>query len=191
MGLSPLCTVGAAEFEPPASGRTALFSIAMEFDVFSLALPVVAEGEVVQLVSCFWPDGAVDCAAAGPTINDARKTTAATRPTMFTPERKLFPKWNVLPTRWFHLAFRGQGLESPIALAAPSQFSLGRRVRSSVSVRHRCNWRRCRWRANGAGSRYRMGNAVGAVRCVRARLGTMPVVSPNDQDGSYCEVPRR
>src|SRR4051794_38406124 len=52
MGLSPLCTVGAAEFEPPASGRTALFSIAMEFDVFSLALPVVAEDDVVQLVSC-------------------------------------------------------------------------------------------------------------------------------------------
>jgi len=76
MGFSPLCTVGAAEFEPPASGRIALFSIAMEFDVFSLALPVVAEGDVVQLVSCFWLDGAVDCAAAGPTINDARKTTA-------------------------------------------------------------------------------------------------------------------
>src|SRR5205823_4780003 len=70
MGFAPLCTVGAAEFEPPASGRTALFSIAMEF------APVVAEGEVVQLVSCFWLGGAVDCAAAGPTINDARKTTA-------------------------------------------------------------------------------------------------------------------
>jgi hypothetical protein len=38
MGLPPLCTVGAAEFEPPASGRIALFSIAMEFDVFSPAL---------------------------------------------------------------------------------------------------------------------------------------------------------
>ena len=104
MGLSPLCTVGAAEFEPPASGRTALFSIAIEFDVFSLALPVVAEGDVVQLVSCFWLDGAVDCAAAGPTTNDATKTTAATRHTMFTPvELKPLPKWNVLARRWFQL----------------------------------------------------------------------------------------
>jgi hypothetical protein len=91
MGLSPLCTVGAAEFEPPASGRTALFSIAIEFDVFSLARPVVAEREVVQLVSCFWLDGVVDCAAAGPTTNDATKTTAAMRHTMFTPvEQKFF-----------------------------------------------------------------------------------------------------
>jgi len=45
MGLPPLCTVGAADFEPPASGRIALFSIAMEFDVLSSALPVVAAGE--------------------------------------------------------------------------------------------------------------------------------------------------
>jgi hypothetical protein len=85
MGLPPLCTVGAAEFEPPASGRIALFSIAMEFEVFSLALPVVADGDVVQLVSCFWLDGIVDCAAAGPTTIVAAKTTAAMRHTMFTP----------------------------------------------------------------------------------------------------------
>jgi hypothetical protein len=98
MGLPPLCTVGAAEFEPPASGRIALFSMAIEFDVFSLALPMLAEDDVVQLVSCFWLDGAVDCAAAGPTTNDATKTTAATRHTMFTPvEQKPFPKWNVPP----------------------------------------------------------------------------------------------
>jgi len=45
MGLPTLCTVGAADFEPPASGRIALFSIAMEFDVLSSALPVVAAGE--------------------------------------------------------------------------------------------------------------------------------------------------
>src|ERR1700686_4256637 len=69
-GLPPLCTVGAAEFEPPASGRIALFSIAIEFDVLSPALPDVAAEEVVQLVSCFSLDGAVDWATAGPTTND-------------------------------------------------------------------------------------------------------------------------
>src|ERR1700704_6380683 len=53
MGLPPLCTVGAAEFEPPASGRIAPFSIAMEFDVFSSALPEVAADDVVQLVLLF------------------------------------------------------------------------------------------------------------------------------------------
>jgi hypothetical protein len=79
MGLAPLCTVGAAEFEPPASGRIALFSIAMEFDVFSPAVPVVAAGEVVQLVSGFSLDGVVDCAAAAPTNNDPAKIAAATR----------------------------------------------------------------------------------------------------------------
>jgi hypothetical protein len=42
MGLPPRCTVGAAEFEPPASGRIALFSIAMEFGVFLPTLPEVA-----------------------------------------------------------------------------------------------------------------------------------------------------
>jgi hypothetical protein len=78
-GLPPLCTVGAAEFEPPASGRTALFSTAMEFDVLSLALPDVAAEEVVQLVSCFSLDGAVDWAAAGPTANDPAKIAAPTR----------------------------------------------------------------------------------------------------------------
>jgi hypothetical protein len=57
MGLPPCCTVGAAEPDsPPASGNTALFSIAMEFDLFSPALPVVT-GEVVQFVSGF----AFDC----------------------------------------------------------------------------------------------------------------------------------
>jgi hypothetical protein len=34
IGLPPLCTVGAAELAcPPADGRMALFSIAIEFDV--------------------------------------------------------------------------------------------------------------------------------------------------------------
>jgi hypothetical protein len=76
MGLPPLCTVGAAEFEPPASGRIALFSTAMEFDVLSLPLPDVAAGEVVQLVSCFSLDGVVDWATAGPTISDTAKIAA-------------------------------------------------------------------------------------------------------------------
>ena len=79
MGLPPLCTVGAADFEPPASGRTALFSTAMEFDVLSPALPDVAAVEVVQLVSCFSLDGAVDWATAGPTTNDPAKIAAPTR----------------------------------------------------------------------------------------------------------------
>ena len=81
MDLPPLCTVGAAEFEPPASGKIALFSIAMEFDVFSLALPEVAADDVVQLVSCFSLDGVVDCdwAPAAPTTNDPAKIAAATR----------------------------------------------------------------------------------------------------------------
>ena len=35
IGFPPLCTVGAAELEPPASGTIALFSTAIEFDVFS------------------------------------------------------------------------------------------------------------------------------------------------------------
>jgi hypothetical protein len=89
MDLPPLCTVGAAEFEPPASGKIALFSIAMEFDVFSLALPEVAAfslalpevaaDDVVQLVSCFSLDGVVDWAPAAPTTNDPAKIAAATR----------------------------------------------------------------------------------------------------------------
>src|SRR5688572_33131395 len=61
-GLSPLCTVGAAEFAPPASGSTALFPTAIEFAVFSSPLPVVAAGDVVQAVSGFSPDAAVDWA---------------------------------------------------------------------------------------------------------------------------------
>jgi hypothetical protein len=79
IGLLPLCTVGAAEFEPPASGRTALFSTAMEFDVFSLPLPDVAAEDVVQLVSCFSLDGVVDWATAGPASNEPTKIAAPTR----------------------------------------------------------------------------------------------------------------
>jgi hypothetical protein len=99
-GLPPLCTVGAAEFEPPASGRTALFSTAIELDVRSPALPEVAAEEVVQLVSCFSLDGAVDCATAGPTTNEPARTAAATRLIILSPanqrivtsvESKTFP----------------------------------------------------------------------------------------------------
>jgi hypothetical protein len=79
MDLPSLCTVGAAEFVPAASGRIALFSIAMEFDFWSPALPVVAADEVVQLVSGLSPDGVVDCAAAAPTTRELAKSAAATR----------------------------------------------------------------------------------------------------------------
>jgi hypothetical protein len=78
IGLPPLCTVGAAEFEPPASGSTALFSTAIELAVFSSPLPVVAAGDVVQAVSGLSPDAAVDWAAAVPTLNIAAKIAAAT-----------------------------------------------------------------------------------------------------------------
>jgi hypothetical protein len=78
MGLPPLCTVGAAEFEPPASGRTALFSTAIELAVFSSPRPTVAAEEVVQLVSGFPLGGEAVCAAAAPVKNNPAKTAAAT-----------------------------------------------------------------------------------------------------------------
>ena len=78
-GLPPLCTVGAAEFAPPASGRTALFSTAIEFVVFSSPLPDVADPVVVQLVSGFSLEGVVDCAAAGPMTNVPTRIAAAAR----------------------------------------------------------------------------------------------------------------
>src|SRR5947209_20290074 len=82
-GLPALCTVGAAEFEwPPASGSTALFSIAMEFWVFSPPLPAVAlPVVVVQLVSGLLA-GAVVCAAAVPP-NSIPATIAAARTSIF------------------------------------------------------------------------------------------------------------
>lgn len=57
----------------------ALFSTAMEFDVFSAPLPEVAADDVVQLVSGFSLDGVVVRAAAGPTTNDAARIVAAMR----------------------------------------------------------------------------------------------------------------
>src|SRR5450759_1894862 len=106
MGLRPLCTVGAAEFEPPASGRIALFSIAMEFDVFSPALPEVVADDVVQLVSCFSLDGAVDWATAAPaTTNPAKIATANRSIIIISRQRKIIfsnPKQNVSPRFQFH-----------------------------------------------------------------------------------------
>ena len=78
-GLPPLCTVGAAEFEPPASGSTALFSTDIEFAVFSSPLPVVAAGDVVQAVSGLSSDVPVDWAAAALTLNSPATIAAATR----------------------------------------------------------------------------------------------------------------
>src|SRR5882757_9364922 len=78
IGLPPLCTVGAAELAPPASGKIALFSTAMEFDVFLSPLPDVAALEVVQLVSDFSLDGA-GSANVAPTNNDAARAAATTR----------------------------------------------------------------------------------------------------------------
>jgi hypothetical protein len=78
-GLPPLCTVGAAESAPPASGSTALFPTAIELAVFSSPLPVVAAGDVVQAVSGLSPDAPVDWAAAPLTLNSPARIAAATR----------------------------------------------------------------------------------------------------------------
>ena len=88
MGFPPLCTVGAAEFAPPASGTIALFSIAIEFDVFSSPLPVVAAGDVEQLVSCFSLDGLVVWAFAAATTNDAAIMAVAKRIIFISRDRK-------------------------------------------------------------------------------------------------------
>jgi hypothetical protein len=82
-GLPPLCTVGAAELDPPASGNTALFSKAIELAVFSSPLPVVAVGEVVHAVSGFASDVPVDWAAAALTLNSPTTIAAATRVMVF------------------------------------------------------------------------------------------------------------
>jgi hypothetical protein len=87
-GLSPLCTVGAAEFAPPASGSTALFPTAIEFDVFSSPCPEVADPVVVQLVSGFSLEGLVDCAVAGPTTNVPTRIAAAARSIFISLTRK-------------------------------------------------------------------------------------------------------
>lgn len=91
-GLPPLCTVGAAELDPPASGSTALFPTAMELAVFSSPLPVVAADVVVHAVSGFSLDAAVDCAAAVLTLNIPAKIAAETRIIFFSSGRKV-PIW--------------------------------------------------------------------------------------------------
>ena len=99
MDLPSLCTVGAAESVPPASGRIALFSIAMEFDFLSPALPVVAADEVVQLVSGLSPDGVVDCAAAAPTTS-LRKVLPRRGKSLFVSNERRFsqdPKSRTFP----------------------------------------------------------------------------------------------
>jgi hypothetical protein len=91
-GLPPLCTVGAAESDPPASGSTALFSMAMELAVFSSPLPVVAAGDVVHAVSGLSLEAAVDCAAAVLTLNIPARITAGMRIIIFSSGRKV-PTW--------------------------------------------------------------------------------------------------
>ena len=88
MGLPPLCTVGAAEFLPPASGKIALFSIANELDVFSSPLPEVAADDVVQLVSGFSLGVIVDCATAVSTTNNPARMTATARIILISRDRK-------------------------------------------------------------------------------------------------------
>ena len=101
-GLPPLCTVGAAELDPPASGSTALFPTAMELAVFSSPLPVVAAGDVVHAVSGLTPDAAVDCAAAGLTLNIPARIAAATRVIFVSNDRQApCQQENVLLQRWF------------------------------------------------------------------------------------------
>ena len=106
-GLPPLCTVGAAEFEPPASGSTALFSTAIELAVFSSPLPVVAVGDVVQAVSGLSLEAAVDWAAAVLTLNIAAKIAAATW-IIFVSEgpETACPRENILLRRWFREVLR-------------------------------------------------------------------------------------
>jgi hypothetical protein len=88
--------LGAAELAPPASGRIALFSTAIEFDVFSSPLPEVAAPVVVQLVSGFWLEGVVDCANAGPTTNVPTRIAAAVRIMLISCSRKrLFQIWKM------------------------------------------------------------------------------------------------
>ena len=75
IGFPSLCTVGAAELAcPPADGRMALFSIAVEVPAVVLALPVVVpDGVVLQLVSVFSLAGGEACASDGVAANSPAK----------------------------------------------------------------------------------------------------------------------
>jgi hypothetical protein len=102
-GLSPLCTVGAAEFAPPASGNTALLPTVTEFDVFSSPLPDVAAGDVVQAVLSV--DPAVVWAEAALTPITATRIAAATRFIFVSNGCKIAcSEQNVLLQRRFRLA---------------------------------------------------------------------------------------
>jgi hypothetical protein len=134
-GLPPLCTVGAAEFAPPASGRTALFSTAIEFVVFSSPLPDVADPVVVQLVSGFSLEGVVDCAAAGPMINVPMRIAVAARSIFVSMtenrllnsnlERAIMP---MVPLR------QGASARRTNLLSAACRWSLTRLQRTSTSL---------------------------------------------------------
>ena len=75
IGFPSLCTVGAAELAcPPAEGRIALFSIAIELAVLPVvwSLPAAADG--VQFVSGLLLAGAEVCASAGVAASRAATT---------------------------------------------------------------------------------------------------------------------
>jgi hypothetical protein len=77
MALPSLCIVGAAEVpSPPASGRIALFSIAIDVSAVLPALPVVVFDVVLQLVSGFALAGALVCDSAGVTASNPAMTVA-------------------------------------------------------------------------------------------------------------------
>jgi len=104
-GLPPLCTVGAAELAPPASGRIALFSTAMVFEVFSSPLPEVAVDDVVvQLVSGFAPDDAAVCANAAPAIKEVATANATIREITIVSCKGTcrVHRQNVTSAGWFH-----------------------------------------------------------------------------------------
>lgn len=81
IGFPPLCTVGAAELEPPALGRIALFPIAM--DVFSSARADASEPDVVQLVAGFSLECVIDWAAKGAVDDQPKQHAVAMRTICF------------------------------------------------------------------------------------------------------------
>jgi hypothetical protein len=80
IGLPSFWTVGAADFfSPSASGRTALFSIAMDVSDVLPALPVVVFDAVLQLVSGFSLVGALVCDSAGVAANNPARAATIKR----------------------------------------------------------------------------------------------------------------
>jgi hypothetical protein len=70
--------VGAAELDPPALGKIALFPTVIDV-VFSSAVPDVTEPGVVQLVTDFSLDGVAGCAAKGAVQNKLKRLAIAAR----------------------------------------------------------------------------------------------------------------